>query len=456
MSYLTSFRAPVQFEYQSEGSSARQRLYDDYSSPQSDGTDHRFVDTLLLHHMNPKLALSLGARNAQYYYSDDDEDSNHSPLPPPEPLRNRYRTTRTPFRFPQGSLSEKVLSRPSQNVSNSIPRRSNKPRNTRLALPITLDAKGIAATVLATADTSADVNIISEELARALGHKEYGPASARRQFTLANGKIIEAIGQITSICAFGMETEMAVSVSCVFHVLLKVVTPIIMGLQFLEHTETMTKHRNRLIRVPRPALQSLSVCSVDRPRKQLSCYVGPKNTPVLATPDTGSEIDLISPKLASELGLAVQPGSQVLELADGSLVRTDGFVDVLLSLAAPAVATVMALEFHLLQELTHTLLIGEETLEELSIFKENQHSLVPTSADIRPLGLNAIQCRGRFVTALSSLKQKLGLKKPEDTSQSMFPSNLPGTVVLNQRLTRYSHSELKVQSSRRCRRSARK
>jgi hypothetical protein len=139
-----------------------------------------------------------------------------------------------------------------------------RPGKTRLGLPITLHNQDVLATVLACADTGADVNIMSDDVAKTLGYSEYNVLPERKQFTLANGKIVEAIGQIESVCSFGTETESLATMTCIFYILLKAATPIIMGLDFLEQTKTMTEHRDRLVRVPRPAYQALSVCSLDK------------------------------------------------------------------------------------------------------------------------------------------------------------------------------------------------
>jgi hypothetical protein len=202
-------------------------------------------------------------------------------------------------------------------------------------------------------------------------------------------------------------------------VFLKLVTPIIMGMQFLEETETMTKHRDRLVRVPRPALQALSVCSIDRPRQLMNCDLDQKHT--TATPDTGSELDLISPLVAAELDMLVHPGEEVLELADGSKVVTSGYIRASLSLRDirdnpsgtrnlyNTISTTV--EFLVLKDLVHGILLGEETLEILRVFTENQHSLIPASAEENELGLNAIRYLGTMDRLLNRVKDKLGLKQ---------------------------------------------
>jgi hypothetical protein len=274
----------------------------------------------------------------------------------------------------------------SQDMGLEFSASARRRKRTRLGLPITLDPQGVAATVLACADTGSDVNIMSAELIEALGYTGYEALLEAKQFKLANGKIVEAVGKITSRCAFGVEADSEMSMSCLFYILARVVAPIIMGIHFLEETNTMTEHRERLVRVPRPALQALSVCSIDRPRKVLSCSSGHK--PTTATADTGSEIDLIHPEVVSDLGMLVHPGKEALELADGSIAITSGYVSAPLSLndllpgqENPYSAISTTVDFYLLHGLTHRVLVGEETLEELRVFTNNRRWLIPAISD---------------------------------------------------------------------------
>jgi hypothetical protein len=289
--------------------------------------------------------------------------------------------------------------------------RANGSKKTRLGLPITLDPRGIAATVLGCADTGADVNIISEELAIALGHTQYDHLASPKLFKLANGNIIQAIGRISSSCAFGVELESSVVMLCEFYVLKKVVSPIIMGLKFLEQTKTMTRHRERLVRVPRPALQALSVCSINQPRRYIKCLLNRR--PTLATPDTGSEIDLISPEEASELGLYIRPGEEALELADGTMAFMSGYVRATVALNESFLRdehslAYIAVEFHVLPGLAHAKLLGEETLEQLKIFTHHEESLIVATEDTPVFNLNTIRHLGTFDKLISRTKETFG------------------------------------------------
>jgi len=251
---------------------------------------------------------------------------------------------------------------------------------------------------------------MSNDVARTLGYSNYATMSEKRQFTLANGKLVEAIGQVESICSFGTESVASGTWKCVFYILLKAASPIIMGLEFLEQTKTMTEHRQRLVRVPRPAYQALSVCSVGVPRRLLDCELNSMKT--LATPDSGSDIDLISPSFARERGLEVYPGEEIVELADGSMSVTTGFVRTKLSIPSVEMSSsVIALknnvtvDFFLLHSLTHDLLVGEHSLEELRVFTDHQHALTCTPPNSRPLGLNRIRHLGAVDRIVSWIKE---------------------------------------------------
>ena len=93
-------------------------------------------------------------------------------------------------------LNQAVEPPPALQVRQPPPERARRPKKTRLGLPITIHQQGILATVLACADTGADVNIMSAEVAKTLGYSEYDALPEKKEFALANGKLVEAIGMI--------------------------------------------------------------------------------------------------------------------------------------------------------------------------------------------------------------------------------------------------------------------
>lgn len=252
---------------------------------------------------------------------------------------------------------------------------------------------------------------MSDDVAKTLGYSEYDVLPERKQFALANGEIVEAIGQIESVCSFGIETEPSATMTCIFYILLKAAMPIIMCLDFLKQTKTMTEHRDRLVRVERPAYQALSVCSVGKPRLLLRCELDSKAA--RATPDTGSEINLMSPSFAYICGLDVYPGEEMIELADGSISVTTGFVRAEVSVHVPKLypdspfEVCDTIDFFLLDGLIHDLIVGEEALAELTVFSECQHALIAAPHDSKFLEVNGIQHLDPVYRLFSRMKQTL-------------------------------------------------
>ncbi|XPS96316.1 hypothetical protein M3J09_005586 [Ascochyta lentis] len=290
-----------------------------------------------------------------------------------------------------------------------------KTSSTRLALPITLEPHGIAATVLACADTGAEVNIISEELAHLLSNSGFQTCGEEDFLVLANGMIVEALGKVTTSCSFGVGT-FSKPLTCVFHVLRKVVTPLIMGVDFLEETKTMTEHRERLIRVPRLSFQSLSIRSVGRPRKRMSCEIGGGS--IWALPDSGSEVNLIAPLVASALKLPVEPLREALQLVDGTTVRTSGLVRTSVSINPHAPTQhrkFVHMEFLLLDSFQHSAIVGIDSLDELGAFAENSHALVTDPDTTSPLELNRIRYLGSMDNIFEWFMKKIQRRGPPNT-----------------------------------------
>lgn len=159
-----------------------------------------------------------------------------------------------------------------------------------------------------------------------------------------------------------------VQLCCLFYVFEFLISPVIMGMAFLESTQTLTKHQYRL--QPRSAnlTDVWQLCSIDYPRRRLYCLADDK--PEFATADTGSEIDLISSAYAKERGFhitEVDLETSVVQLADGSLSQLQGKVVVSIVLgnseSQPHVR-----DFYILDGLTSDILLGEDFLDQVSAF----------------------------------------------------------------------------------------
>lgn len=303
---------------------------------------------------------------------------------------------------------------------------SQRRHATRLGLPLRLNARDGPATVLACPDSGSEENIIAEDLARLLGYTDYEAVPLNKQFLLANGKIVESKGQIITYCWFGKETDqMSTPMACSFYVLSNLVSPLILGMEFLEKTKTLTEHRDRLVRVPARPTQVLQVCSVGRPRNHLLCHLDEELT--LAVPDSGSEVNLMSPRFASERSLQVQAKEELIQMADGSLAVTSGSLQVNLAVRDPICCestlpkqTIVLVEFLLLEDLTHDILIGEHSLDKLKVFTESQHSLLAVSDATGPARLNRIRHFGAIDRALAWVVRKLGSRTAQQRANSQY------------------------------------
>lgn len=270
---------------------------------------------------------------------------------------------------------------------------------------------------MACADTGSEENIISADLARAIGFVIQEPTSEKRQFMLPNGQIVEAIGQIDTLCSFGVQSSpLLASIPCVFNVFLKLATPMIMGMIFLEETETMTKYRERMVEIRKPNLQALQVFSINRPGKQLACYVGRQST--LAVPDSGSEVDLMSAHFATARGFQIYPGAEKVEFADGTIAITCGYVQEALEVDNPQdIIDSPIVDFFLLPGLRPNVLVGEDSVEELKIFTKNQHCLVSVSETTGPMELNRIRSLGAVDKIIDWVKKKIRLGRRQSGVQ---------------------------------------
>ncbi|KAF2822690.1 hypothetical protein CC86DRAFT_300401 [Ophiobolus disseminans] len=333
-------------------------------------------------------------------------------------------------------------------ATSRIAYKSNLERvKTRTGLPLTLNAATGPATILACADSGSEENIISLDLAQALSYEIDASALQKRQFMLANGSIIEAVGAIVVECSFGLEENPAVApMSCIFYVFMKLASPLIMGFAFLEQTMTLSKHRHRLIKTPRPAHRPLQVYSVGRPRNQLFCYLNTLYVP--AIPDSGSEINLMTRRFAQKKGFSIEEGKEVVEFADGSVAMTTGIVRGRLEVrkyeGSLKLTRIPEVLFYLLENLRHDLIIGEDPLEELDIFASGQHLLFPAWDTTGPSALNRIRHLGTFDDVLSRVKKTLGRNRTRQLLSTPNGISVPNTFADQQENDRREREEIRI------------
>ncbi|KAJ8112905.1 hypothetical protein ONZ43_g5279 [Nemania bipapillata] len=271
-----------------------------------------------------------------------------------------------------------------QKFNTQFPKRRTKKRKKRYVLPIVISSDADAVKIMTCPDSGSDENIISLEFVNRLGLKIYNSGYKPRRFSLANGKIMEAIGQVTAQCSFGAGSPSDTSIlDCIFHVFKSLAVPMIMGMEFLEQTETLSKHRDRLVERLVPSMQALRVNSVGRSRRNLICrldtYIG------CASADTGSDLDLVSLKFARSRAFRIESAYEQLEFADCSVGHTVGVIKASFSVGnlggvdgfLPR-GNVIDLDFYVLEDLNSDILVGQDTINDLDVFSLHTESFIPS------------------------------------------------------------------------------
>jgi hypothetical protein len=226
-------------------------------------------------------------------------------------------------------------------------------------------------------DTGSLENAISAHHARRLRLRITGRG---RQFLMGNGSMAISLGMVRLKCAFAVDESCTTWQS--FNVIDNLAVPVIMGKTFLDRTKTLTLHQHRLEAVWMSAKTTFRAMYLNRPRQLMRCYVNGK--PVLANPDTGSEVDLMSPLYARQNALkieALEEDEGWVQLADGSTAKLLGKTHVDLGFydSGDRWATGRkshSRTFYLLDGLGTDVLLGEEILYDMHVFTEHKDSFV--------------------------------------------------------------------------------
>ena len=177
---------------------------------------------------------------------------------------------------------------------------------------------------------------------------------------IANGRTIRALGRTTVNCAFAKDPT--VELRCLFYVFETLISPLIMGMAFLEETETLAKYRHRLEPRTIPQNLPLQLCSLDYPRRHLCCLANSQMK--FANADTGSEIDLMSLSYVQKQGFPLQEVdllNSIIQFADGSIAQMLGKVEVQISLNMHSEPS-HGRDFYISEGLTCDILFGEDFL----------------------------------------------------------------------------------------------
>ena len=252
-----------------------------------------------------------------------------------------------------------------------------KPRK-KVQLPIEI----LGSTYATCPDSGSQENIMAKAISDQLDLSIDDAAEHQKEFRMANGKVVKALGRTSVDCAFTKEPDS--QHQCSFYVFKALIAPIIMGMAFLDATETLTKYKHRLQSSMVPRTGPLQLYGIDNPVQRIQCLADLRKT--LANADTGSEIDLISLAYARRRGYyldAVDFGDNRVQLADGSVAFLVGKVNISIIFgdvdnefyAWKFPHTEIQRTFYVLEGLTSDMVLGEEFLDETNAFETYRTAL---------------------------------------------------------------------------------
>ncbi|KAH8199005.1 hypothetical protein TruAng_006834 [Truncatella angustata] len=268
----------------------------------------------------------------------------------------------------------------------------------RWGLPLSLSGRSRNVTVMSCADSGADDNFMALDVVHSLGLPLSSEQEYLKEFCIANGKVIKSLGKVVLPCNFSQGTASPDALATFFYVFRTLAEPIIMGLKFLELTETFSKHRDRLVELSVFENQPLRVLSIGVPRRNLVCLLA--EDIVFAIADSGSDLDFVSEKYASSRNLTIIPNQERIMFADGTIETTSGVTRLPLLVQGldtddasndSKSSVTLSREFHIFNGLVHDVLIGHATIEKLQVFTRFNSSLLPGFGLADLLSLNIIR-----------------------------------------------------------------
>ena len=274
----------------------------------------------------------------------------------------------------------------------------------KVDLPIIIQGS----TFISRPDSGSEENIIAADLVSKLDVKmDFAPEHCK-EFRIANGRSVWALGRIMVNCTFAKDRS--VELRCIFYVFQTLTSALIMGMPFLDETETLVKHQHRLQPRSIPSFRPIQISSLNSPRKRLYCLVD--SQPKLANADTGSEIDVMSLDYALKRGFpmtAVGLSSSTVQFADGSTSELVGKVRVLIVLGTPEGPRVTT-TFYVLDGLTCDIIFGEDFLDETKAFETYRDAFSIIECDNDAAQVNGIVWFNAVESYLSRGMDALALK----------------------------------------------
>jgi hypothetical protein len=271
----------------------------------------------------------------------------------------------------------------------------------RLGLPMTFNFCDRPTTIMTCVDSGSEHNAMDLKSFKLLDLQMQPIPS--KQFSAANGGPLIPLGTTSVQCTFSASVSKdCFPLICSFYVFQCLATPVIMGMAFLELTETLTKHRERLQDQIVPQDLPSKVMSVNLSRRNLLCQLDGELA--YAMVDTGSDLDLLSLEYIISRGLTMQTSVQTLvEFADESHEWTCGFIELTLKICGinseseegyKAYPKPTRVEFHVLQNMTTDVIIGYDTEADIRLFQEYTNLFIPNRNTTMPADFNVLRSKG--------------------------------------------------------------
>lgn len=203
-------------------------------------------------------------------------------------------------------------------------------------------------------------------------------SSTKGKLRTARGAMVNTLGTVSRPIRFAEESKTYIRE---FHVLPKCVHDIILGSPVLRLTQTFTKFRHRILNKLRGLSSRHRVCFTGSSQQMLAGWANGQS--VLALPDTGSDICLMSAQYARERGYRVDTDPrhrQLLEFVDGSTAETLGRVEGFQWKFDKSDIQLHTPEIHVLEDLQTDLLLSYDFLMHTDAFSTHEELFV----DIEP------------------------------------------------------------------------
>jgi hypothetical protein len=210
-------------------------------------------------------------------------------------------------------------------------------------------------------DTGAAANFVSLQYVKSHGLNIDRKSSSLVK--LGNGSTVSTLGTTTSLFSFAGEKA---AHTLLFNVLRTSVYDVVLGSPFLQATETLTRYAHRIGRRCREAL-SHRVCALGASQRVSGRLNG---IHMDATPDTGSDVSLMSASFAARHRLKINTDKHhrvLLEFADGSTARATGLVENV-EWAYGDTGFPYRMDVYVLPELSVDLLLGYDFLHDTNAF----------------------------------------------------------------------------------------